>query len=130
MASHPMKKGGTRKIVNRNKEVKNIQNKATNKQWFRIPPSQKEFPGQLIRLYASTLRNNFPGQQLKEANPKEYLKQKQMLNITQKMKRNRELGLLRRAPVSRGPGSRGSQKPTLIQTKSNFLAWLERMEKE
>lgn len=114
--------------VNRNKSLKNLQNTASNKAWFRIAGTKKEFPGQLIQLYYSNLKNNFPGQILKEFDPKEYLKQKQKLNVTRRLKRNKELGLL---PIKgipkRGPGSRGSKS---IETKSNFLAWLERMEKE
>lgn len=95
------KKGVTRKNF-RSKSLKNIQNKATNKEYFRIVGTRKVYPGQLVRLYANTLANNFPGQVLKEFEPAEYVKQMKKLKVKQAL--NAE-----RATALRGPGSRGSR---------------------
>lgn len=114
--------------VNRNKSLKNIQNSASDKAWFRIAGTKKEFPGQLIKLYYSNLKNNFPGQILKELDPKEYLKQKQKLQVAKNLKTRRYnyVPLMRRR---RGPGSRGSGS-LLKKTNESMANWLERMEKE
>lgn len=80
-----MKKIQTKK-VNRNKFLKNIQNAASNKAWFRIHGTRKQYPGQVIRLYSKTLENNYPGQMLKESDPGEYMKQKLKLRAATNLK--------------------------------------------
>jgi len=125
--------------VNRNKTLKNIQTAATDKAWFRIPGTKKEFPGQLIQLYYSSLQNDFPGQILKELDPKEYVKQKQKLQVAKNLKTRRYNYGPRTPPGTpprRGPGSRGSRSSgaragsLLKKANESFANWLERMEKE
>ena len=94
---------GTKKNkVNRNKTLKNIQNLASDKAWFRILATKKEFPGQKIQLYHTNLKENFPGQLLKEFDPKEYVKQKQKLYVQKHLNTRKS-----NSRPKRGPGSRG-----------------------
>ena len=110
---------------NRNKQLQNIKNKASEKQKFFIAQTKKKFPGQLIRLYATTLKNDFPSQILKEFDPKEYLRQKQKLKAHANLA-TRKYNKPKHNP-KRGPGSRGS----LLKNANESIAnWLERMEKE
>ena len=134
-----MPKSATKKNkVNRNKTLKAFQNTASNKAWFRIPGTKKEFPGQLIQLYYKNLKNNFPGQILKELDPKEYLKQKQKLQAAKNLKTRRYNYGPRTPPGTpprRGPGSRGSASGagagSLLKKANESIAnWLERIEKE
>lgn len=112
------KKGMTRKNF-RSKSLKNIQNKATNKEYFRIVGTRKLYPGQLVRLYSNTLANNFPGQVLKEFQPGEYLRQMQKLKVKQALNAEREAA---RSRAVRGPGSRGSAGASLSEIIARIQA--------
>lgn len=86
--------------VNRNKTLKNIHSSSPKKAKFPLAQTKKLFPNQLIRLYASSFKNDFPGQILKEFEPKEYLKQKQKLQVSKNLRTRK----YNKKPKSR-PGS-------------------------
>ena len=68
-------------LKNRKNELKRIKNQATKKQNFRIIVPKTIIPGQQIQLFSKNIKNNYQGIALKESNPKEYLKQKLMLQV-------------------------------------------------
>ena len=122
MSSTTTKSNQTRKL-NRNKEIMKLAAESQGKQKFTVIfPTRKVFPGQQIRLFTNSSKNNFIGSQLAKNNPSEYLRQKQKLTVKQKKNEN-----LRRMQTwatsqfnrSRGPGSRG-RSATSITTANNI----------
>jgi hypothetical protein len=69
----------TRKVKNRANELQRVKSELSNKQQFRLMLPKTVIPGQSIQLFSSVLQNDFQGINLKESNPKEYLKQKQKI---------------------------------------------------
>ena len=61
---------------NRANELQRVKSELSNKQQFKLVIPKTVIPGQMIQLFATALKNDFQGIQLKESNPKEYLKQK------------------------------------------------------
>jgi hypothetical protein len=107
--------GGTRKVKNRANELQRVKSELTNKQQFRLKLPKTVIPGQMIQLFSSVLQDDFQGIQLKESNPKEYLKQKQ------KIQAKKNLDTRKYNKPKRGPGSRGSK------SSENALAWMKRL---
>ncbi len=82
----------TRKHVNRQAELHRVAKELGPKHTFVVQPTRKlHFPGQHVRLYGKTLHNNFAGQQLKEANPSEYLRQMKKLGVKEKQNAERAI---------------------------------------
>lgn len=105
--------------ANRNKTLKNIQLSSSKKTWFPIAQIKKEYPDQLIRLYATSFKNDFPGQILKEIHPREYIQQKQKLQAARNLKTRKYNKQEKRKS--------GSRK---LNVNTSIANWLERMEKE
>lgn len=118
-----MEKAKTKK-TNRNKSLKNIQNAASDKAWFRIAGTRKQYPGQLVRLYSNTLENNFPGQVLKELSPSEYVKQMHKLQVAKNLKTRKYNKPATKPKSKRGPGSRGS---LLRKSNESYNNWMKRL---
>ena len=110
MSSVASKPSQTRKI-NRNQEIMKLAAESEGKQKFKvIIPTRKVFPGQKIRLFTNSSKNNFIGSQLAKNNPSEYLRQKQKLTVKKKQNENQQrmrTWATSTISRSRGPGARG-----------------------
>ena len=139
---------------NRVKELRRVLSEGTRKQKFRLIRPSMSIPNQKIQLYSKNLAENFQGQQLKEFEPAEYLKQKMKIKahrnlLTRKYNKPVEYNVYAaagRGPVSllgSSPASLGakknkgrfSKKKALSANKknnngSNVLAWLAVLEKD
>lgn len=138
---------------NRVKELRRVLSEGTKKQQFRLIRPSMSIPDQKIQLYHKNLQENFQGQQLKEFEPAEYLKQKMKLKahrnlLTRKYNRPVEYNVFaaagRGAPVSllgspaplaaKKSKGRFSKKRLNANRKnnngSNVLAWLALLEKD
>ncbi len=108
---------------NRINELKRVKSQATKKQNFQIQVPKTIIPGQLIQLFTTSLKNDYPGRGLKENNPKEYLKQKQKIQY----EKNKAARRYNRNTTRRGPGSRGSATGTSTVQTNSILAWMKRL---
>lgn len=130
---------------NRVKELRRVLSEGTKKQQFRLIRPSMSIPDQKIQLYSKNLAENFQGQQLKEFEPAEYLKQKQKLQahrnlLTRKYNRPVEYNVFaaagRGAPAAaKKSKGRFSKKKAFSANKrnnngSNVLAWLAVLEKD
>ena len=107
---------------NRANELQRVKSELSNKQQFTLKLPKTIIPGQMIQLFATALKNDFQGIQLKESNPKEYLKQKQ------KIQAKKNLNTRKYNKPKRGPGSRGSGSGSLLKKPSeNMLEWMKRL---
>ena len=82
----PRPHSSSRKKVNRQAELHRVAKEALPSQRFAVHPTRKAvFPGQAVRLFGRSLEENYAGQQLKETNPSEYLRQLKKLQAKEKM---------------------------------------------
>ncbi|NBO62008.1 MAG: hypothetical protein EBU82_13790 [Flavobacteriia bacterium] len=109
---------------NRANELQRVKSELSNKQQFKLVIPKTIIPGQMIQLFATALKNDFQGIQLKESNPKEYLKQKQKIQA----KKNLNTRKYNKPKSKRGPGSRGSGSGSILKKPSeNMLEWMKRL---
>ncbi len=103
---------------NRINELQRIKSELSNKQQFKVLFPKTVIPGQMIQLFSNVLKDDFQGIQLKESNPKEYLKQKQKIQA----KKNLNTRKYNKPKQKRGPGSRGT-----ASSSETVLEWMERL---
>jgi hypothetical protein len=111
-------RGGTRKVKNRANELQRVKSELSNKQQFTLKLPKTIIPGQMIQLFSSVLKDDFQGIQLKESNPKEYLKQKLKIQA----KKNLNTRKYNKPKQKRGPGSRGT-----ASSSETALEWMKRL---